>query len=130
MGWVKSSFLESNSQPRSQALSKQEIEAALDARDEVESSTPETSKPSVGSRKSKKHGSRHSHRKRGYSFRILVQTSVVAEPRCYREVRLARSGHQAPTDKITAKRLKADIPQSLNSGLLLTLSRHSRSDFP
>lgn len=73
MGWVEASFLESNSQPRSQALSKQEIEAALDARDEVESSTPETSKPSVGPRKSHKHGSRRSHRKRGYSFRFLFR---------------------------------------------------------
>ena len=71
-GWVESSFLESNSQPGSQALSKQEIEAALDARDEVDSSAPETSQPSVGPRKSKKHGSRH-HRKRGYSFRFLFR---------------------------------------------------------
>ena len=72
-GWVESSFLELNSQPGSQALSKQEIEAALDARGEVDSSAPETSKPSVGPRKSKKHGSRHSHRKRGYSFRFLFR---------------------------------------------------------
>ena len=50
-GWVESSFLESNSQPESQALSKHEIEAALDARDEVDSSAPETSKPYAGSRK-------------------------------------------------------------------------------
>jgi uncharacterized protein YraI len=72
-GWVESSFLESNSQPGSQALSKQDIEAALDARDEVDSSAPEITKPSVGQRKSKKHGSRHSHRKRGYSFRFLFR---------------------------------------------------------
>ena len=52
-GWVESSFLESNSQPESQALSKHEIEAALDARDEVDSSAPETSKPYAGSRKEK-----------------------------------------------------------------------------
>jgi uncharacterized protein YraI len=72
-GWVESSFLESNSQPGSQALSKQEIEAALDARDEADSSAPETSKPSVGPRKSKKHGSRHNHHRRGYSFRFLFR---------------------------------------------------------
>ena len=72
-GWVESSFLELNSQPGSQALSKQKIEAALDAQDETYSSAPETSKPSVGPRKSKKHGSRHSHRKRGYSFRFLFR---------------------------------------------------------
>ncbi len=72
-GWVESSFLESNSQPGSQALSKQEIEAALDARDEADGSAPETSKPSVGPRTSKKHGSRHSHRRRGYSFRFLFR---------------------------------------------------------
>jgi len=72
-GWVESRFLESNSQPGSQALSKQEIEAALDARDEADSSSPETSKPSVGPRKSKKHGSRHNHRRRGYSFRFLFR---------------------------------------------------------
>ena len=72
-GWVESSFLETNSQPGSQALSKQEIEAALDARDEADSSAPETSKPSVGPRTSKKHGSRHSHRRRGYSFRFLFR---------------------------------------------------------
>ena len=72
-GWVESSFLETNSQPGSQALSKQEIEAALDARDEADSSAPETSKPSGGPRTSKKHGSRHSHRRRGYSFRFLFR---------------------------------------------------------
>ena len=72
-GWVASSFLESNSQPGSQALSKQEIEAALDARDEADSSVPETSKPSMVPRASKKHGSRHSHRRRGYSFRFLFR---------------------------------------------------------
>ena len=72
-GWVELSFLELNSQPESQALSKQEIEAALDARDQVDSSAPEITKPSVGPRKSKKHGSRHSHRKRGYSFRFLFR---------------------------------------------------------
>ena len=70
-GWVESNFLELNSQPGSQALSKQEIEAALDARDEVDSSA--ISKPSVGSRKPQKHGSRRSHRKRGYSFRFLFR---------------------------------------------------------
>ena len=72
-GWVEASFLETNSQPGSQALSKQEIEAALDARDEADSSAPETSEPSVGPRKSKKHGARHSQRKRGYSFRFLFR---------------------------------------------------------
>ena len=72
-GWVELSFLELNSQPESQALSKQEIEAALDARDEADSSAPDLSKPSVGPRKSKKHGSRHSHRRRGYSFRFLFR---------------------------------------------------------
>lgn len=72
-GWVESSFLESNSQPESQALSKQEIEAALDARDEVDSSAPETTKPSMGPRKSQKYGSRHSHRRHGYSFRFLFR---------------------------------------------------------
>jgi uncharacterized protein YraI len=72
-GWVESSFLESNSQPGSQALSKQEIEAALDARDEADRSAPETSEPSVGLRTSKKHASRHSHRRPGYSFRFLFR---------------------------------------------------------
>jgi len=72
-GWVESSFLETNSQPGSQALSKQEIEAALDARDETDSAAPEMSKPSGGPRTSKKHGSRHSHRRRGYSFRFLFR---------------------------------------------------------
>ena len=72
-GWVELSFLETNSQPGSQALSKQEIEAALDARDETDSSAPEMSKPSGGPRTSKKHGSRHSHRRRGYSFRFLFR---------------------------------------------------------
>ena len=72
-GWVESSFLETNSQPRSQALSKQEIEAALDARDEADSSAPETSKPSMVPRASKKQGSRHGHRRRGYSFRFLFR---------------------------------------------------------
>ena len=86
-GWVESSFLETNSQPGSQALSKQEIEAPLDARDEADSSAPETSKPAVGPRKSKKHGARQSHRRRGYSFRILVQAGVVGPL-------LALSGHR------------------------------------
>ena len=72
-GWVELSFLGSDGQPGWQALSKQVIGAALDARDEADTSTPETSKPSVGPRKSKKHGSRHSHRKRGYSFRFLFR---------------------------------------------------------
>jgi len=72
-GWVESSFLETNSQPGSQALSKQEIEAALDARDEADSSAPETSKPSMVPRASKKQGSRHGHRRRGYSFRFLFR---------------------------------------------------------
>lgn len=72
-GWVQSSFLESQSQPRSRVLSKEEIEAALDASDQVDGSASETPKPSMGPRKSQKHGSRHSHRKRGYSFRFLFR---------------------------------------------------------
>jgi uncharacterized protein YraI len=72
-GWVQSSFLESQSQPGSRALSKEEVEAALDPSDEVDSSAPETSKSSVGPRKSQKHGSRHSHRKRGFAFKFLFR---------------------------------------------------------
>ena len=72
-GWIESSFLESNSQPESKALSKQEIEAALDTRDEVDSSAPEIIKPAMGPRKAQKHGSRHIHRKHRYAFRFLFR---------------------------------------------------------
>lgn len=71
-GWIQSSFLETHDQPGLPALSKEEIEAALDTPGEVDFLASKPSEHSVKPRKSKKNGWKH-HRKRGFAFRRLLR---------------------------------------------------------
>jgi len=70
IGWIEASFLTAQSEPATPALSREEIDAALDGVGDA-SSAPESS---LGARKSHKHASRHDHRRHRLALRFFFRS--------------------------------------------------------
>ncbi len=69
IGWIEASFLTPQTAPAMSALSREEIDAALDSSGDASSA----SESALGRRKSHKHASRHNHRRHGLALRFFFR---------------------------------------------------------
>jgi SH3 domain-containing protein len=72
IGWVEASFLTPQSAPATTALSREEIDAALDSAGDAGSAS-QGDESSLGPRTSHKHASSHRHRRHGLALRFFFR---------------------------------------------------------